>query len=142
MEILLKKILTNQRSSKTSTSQWVDDLENQLTSLGESGKTRITEGLQNVLKALEKANQGDIDTAFAGLTETDMEAMADYVCVSMSRPNSLSGEGSLPSIMEPLCLHYSLIFPLLILILKLAPFSLYIWILTKNWLANYSKKYS
>lgn len=52
----------------------------------------MADGLQNVLKALEKDNRGGINKASADLTEEDITNMADYVCVSISRPNSITGE--------------------------------------------------
>lgn len=130
MEILLRKIFQNHISNKASTSQWV---EAQWSSLRENDQTRVAEGLQSVLKALEKDNPHDINKAFGDLTDTDMETLADYVCVSLSRPNSGAGSIEAPSIVEPLCLQYPSFFIIFILlVLKLAPFYLYIGIKLKR----------
>ena len=117
----VKKVLNKANDALTSNSGFAH--------VEEEVKTRLHTGLQKALANLEKT--GDVNTALQNMTQEDMSMLAEYTVIS--REPSTAGSAEMASVMEPLCLQYSsLVFVVLILALKLAPLYLYIWIRTKQ----------
>lgn len=127
MGLFVKKILKSCHSNDPSPSQWLEGLEGL-----DSEKVKASHGFQTLLKALDNPEQ--IDKFFAETSDEEIESMAEFVLISMSRPNSSAG-GEMVSVAEPLiCLNAW--FVVFILALKLAPFYLYFWICIKQRIGN------
>ena len=96
----------------------------------EEVKTRLYTGLQKALVDLDKT--GDVNAALQKMPQEDLTMLAEYTVISRE-PSTTGSAVEMASVMEPLCLQYScLVFVVLVLTLKLAPFSLYLWIRTKQ----------
>lgn len=127
MASFIKKVLNNTRTDRTH--EWLANLEHKVDGLEQDNKVRLQSAIQKLMKDLEKQG-GNLDEAFKDIDPAELENMADYVCVTASRS---SGTGEMASIMEPFCLQYPSVFIILtLLVLKLAPFYLYIGIKLKR----------
>ena len=116
----VKKVLNKAKDALNSNSGFAN--------VEEEVKIRLQTGLQKTLADLDKS--GDVTAALQHMTQEDITMVAEYTVIS--REPSTAGSIEMVSVLEPLsCVSYC-IFPALVFVLLMLPFSLYFWIKIKK----------